>query len=140
MTTDDAGPFSTADSHVDQLRAFFDAYRAAWGRRDSGTFLPMYDRPVMALRLDGTLTCLHGEDEVGRFFGAALDRYVATRFETAELVVDSVVSLGREAALVTATWTLRRTPDVVLLTARFSYNVRVTAEGWKIYASTPHAE
>jgi hypothetical protein len=92
----------------------------------------------MTLRLDGTLHCLHDEAELRRVFVAALDRYVATGYETAELTVDNIVMAGQTATLVAVTWTLRSTPDIVVMKFRQTYNVRTTPDGWKIYASTQH--
>jgi ketosteroid isomerase-like protein len=124
----------------DRLRAFFESYRSAWERRDIDEILAMYDRPLMTLRLDGTLHCLHDETELRRVFVAALDRYVATGYETLELTVDNIVMAGQTATLVAVTWTLRSAPDVVVMKFRQTYNVRTTPDGWKIYASTQHIE
>jgi hypothetical protein len=122
------------------LHAFFESYRAAWEQRDLRTFLTMYDRPMLTLRLDGSLHCLREEAEFQTFFSAALVSYEATGYETAELSVDRTATAGRTAAVVDVTWTLRRAPNEVVKLFRQTYNVRTTPDGWKIYASTQHIE
>lgn len=122
------------------LHTFFESYRAAWERRDLDTFLKMYDRPMLTLRLDGSLHCLREETEFQTFFSAALVGYEATGYETAELSVDRTATAGRTAAVVDVTWTLRRAPNEVVKLFRQTYDVRTTSDGWKIYAATQHIE
>jgi ketosteroid isomerase-like protein len=123
---------------TNSVQEFMQSYRAAWERRDLDEIVTMYGLPMLALQADGSRHCLHDEAECRQFFGAALDRYAATGFEAAELVVDDVIAAGRKVMLVAATWTLKREPGIVLMSARFTYNVRDGGDGWKIYASTPH--
>jgi hypothetical protein len=129
---------SDAPDRDQSIRAFFEYYLVAWERRDIDTFLAMYDRPMLTLRFDGSLHCLREEAEFRTFFSAALDGYVATGYETADLSVDRIASAGRTAAVVDVTWTLRRAPNEVVKQFRQTYNVRTTPKGWKIYASTQH--
>ena len=114
------------------------SYRSAWERRDLDEIVKMYGLPMLALQADGSRHCLHDEAQCRHFFSATLDRYAATGFESAELVVDDVIAAGRKVMLVAATWTLKREPGIVLMSARLTYNVRDGGDGWKIYASTPH--
>jgi hypothetical protein len=124
----------------ESLRHFMESYRVAWERRDLEAFLPMYDRPMLTLRLNGSLHCLKAEADFREFFSAALDGYVATGFEKAELAVDRIAPAGRTAAVVDVTWKLRRAPNEVVKQFRQTYNVRTTPGGWKIYTSTQHIE
>ncbi len=100
----------------------------------------MYDRPMLTLRLDGSPHCLLDESEFRRFYSAALEGYVATGYETADLSVDRIAPAGRTAAVVDVTWTLRRAPNEVVKQFRQTYNVQTTTGRWKIYASTQHIE
>jgi hypothetical protein len=136
-TCDPSGDAPPAD---EALRAFCESYRAAWERRDLEAFLAMYDRPMLTVRLDGSLYCLREEAEFRAFFAAALDGYVATGYETAELSVDRIAHAGRMAAVVDVTWILRRARNEIVRQFRQTYNVRTTSGGWKIYASTQHVE
>jgi ketosteroid isomerase-like protein len=124
----------------ESIRAFLESYRAAWERRDLDALLAMYDRPLLTLRLDGSLHCLQAQAEFRPFFSAALEGYIATGYQTAELSVDRIAPAGRTAALVDVTWTLRSPAGTVVRTFRQTYNLRANGSGWRIYASTQHVE
>jgi hypothetical protein len=119
---------------------FMEAYRSAWERQAIDEFLKMYDRPMMTLRRDGSLTCLHDDAELRALYGPALDAYIATGYETAGLTIDRETAMGATAVIVDVTWTLKRAPDVVVQNFRQSYAVRQTTDGWKISFSAMHAE
>jgi ketosteroid isomerase-like protein len=102
---------------TNSVQDFMQSYRAAWEQRDLDEIVKMYGLPMLALQADGSRHCLHDEAQRRHFFSAALDRYAATGFEAAELVVDDVIAAGRKVMLVAATWTLKREPGIVLMRA-----------------------
>ncbi len=131
----------TTASDFAAAEAYFNRFVEAFGAFDGTQVARLFAAPVVALGRDGSLTSLPRQDDVVRYYQAALDRYHRDGCRSCRWSELSVVLLGRRAVLAAVTWDLLRDNGTVLTRWRQSYNLSLFGDdGPKAFATVSHAD
>lgn len=124
----------------EQLAAFFLRYATAFDHRNWSVFTSLLYEPVLTVRSDGSVRCLHSRDEAQEFFEKVADdwraegycRFAASNFE--------IIPLGIRSLLATLDWEMLRENGSQMRVWRQSYQLLKTDNDWKVLAFTYHAQ
>ena len=114
---------------VDELRAFFAAYMAAFDVRDGVRIATLYHEPTVTLRGDGSVHCLQSREELAGFFQGVADTYAREGARAWSYTGLEVVPLGGRSALATVDWQMHGADGAVMRGWRQSYNLLRTGAG-----------
>jgi len=131
----------TTPSDFAAAEAYFDRFAEAFSAFDGAQVAQLFVAPVAALGRDGSLISLPQQDDVTRYYQAALDRYQRDGCRSCRWSELSVVLMGRRAVLTAVTWDLLRDDGTVLTRWRQSYSLSLFGDdGPKTFATVSHAE
>ena len=133
---DDAPPsdFAAAESYFDRFVEAFSTFNGAQVGQ-------LFAAPVVALGRDGLLTSLPRQDDIVRYYQAALDRYRRDGCRSCRWSKLSVVSLGRRAVLAAVTWDLLHDNGTILTHWRQSYCLSLfDDDGARAFATVSHVD
>lgn len=119
--------------------AFFDDFVAAFSRFDGNLIAQRYTAPYVALQADGSTQCFTEHAAIGKYFQSVVEAYHEQGCRSCRYRDLEVVPLGKQAALATVTWELLLEGSEIHSAWCESYNLALTASGWRIFASVDHA-
>jgi hypothetical protein len=124
-----------------QAEAFFGRFADGFRTFEAGRIAALFVTPGVTLRRDGSIVALTSEQDVLRYYQAALDHYHHDGCRSCRWSQLTVSRIGRRCLLATVTWELLR-DDLTLLTSwRQSYSLTTFGDnGPRIFASAQHAD
>ena len=132
---------SATPSDFATTEAYFDRFVKAFGTFDGAQVAQLFAAPFVALGRDGSLTSLPQQDDITRYYQAALDRYRRDGCRSCRWSNLSMASMGRRAALAAVTWDLLLDDGTVLTRWRQSYSLGLFGDGGpQAFAAVSHAE
>lgn len=122
------------------IRHFFDAFVAAFAEFDGALVAQRYAVPCIAVDAQGVVRAFHTAQEVGGYFQAVLTAYHGQGCRSCRFSDLQVVPMGTLSALASVSWELLRADGSVASGWRESYHLLRTGQGWRVVASTDHAD
>ena len=135
----DMGDLTPSD--LARVEAYFGRFAEAFSTFDGAKVAQLFATPFVALGRDGLLTSLTQQDNIARYYQAALDRYHRDGCRSCRWSNLLVAPMGRRAVLAAVTWDLLREDETVLTRWRQSYSLRLFgSDGPQAFAAVSHAE
>jgi hypothetical protein len=127
-------------SEIEAAQAYFDRFVAAFATFDGRKVAELFAPPVVAVRGDGSSVGLPTQDDVIRYYQAALDEYRGKGCASARWFDLAVTPMGRASLLGAVTWQLLKADGTVLTEGRQSYGLRRIDGGEpKAFACASHS-
>ncbi len=124
-----------------KTEAYFDRFVEVFSTFDGAQVAQLFAAPFVALGRDGSLTSLPQQDDVTRYYQAALDRYHRDGCRSCQWSDLSVAPMGRRAVLAAVTWDLLRDDGTILTRWRQSYSLGLFGgDRPKAFAAVSHTE
>ena len=111
-------------SGIEAAKAYFDRFVAAFATFDGRNVAELFAPPVVAVRSDGTSIGLATQDDVIRYYQAALDEYRGKGCVSAQWSDLAVTPMGCASLLAAVTWQLLKRDGSVITEWRQSYGLR----------------
>ena len=81
-----------------ELTAFFDQYNKAFASIDGNRIAAFYNFPTITVRGDGSIHCLHSDQELAGFFQGVAETYQRDGYEGGTMHDVEVVAIGERSA------------------------------------------
>lgn len=121
--------------------AYFDRFVEAFSTFDGAQIARLFAAPLVTLGRDGSLIGLFQQDDIMRYYQAALDGYHRDGCRSCRWSDLSVAPMGCRAVLAAVTWDLVRDDGTVLTRWRQSYGLSLAGDdGPRTFAAVSHAE
>jgi hypothetical protein len=124
----------------DEMRRFFEDFVVAFAEFDGPLIARRYAAPYLALNARGEARLFASAETIGAYFQGIVEQYFAQGCRHCRFHGLHATALGANAALASVSWELLSANHEVLSAWRESYNLARTSQGWRIHASTDHAE
>ncbi len=118
--------------------AFFDDFVSAFSSFSGPLIAERYVAPYVALQADGSLQSFTEHAAIGQYFQGVVESYHEQGCRSCHYRDLEIIPLGTQSALATVTWELLRENGEIHTAWRESYNLLLTASGWRIFASVDH--
>ena len=139
VATLDVGDVTPSD--LARAEAYFGRFAEAFSTFDGTQVAQFFAAPFVALGRDGLLTSLPQQDDIARYYQAALDRYRRDGCRSCRWSDLSVAPMGCRALLAAVTWDLLRDDETILTRWRQSYSLHLFGDdGPQAFAAVSHAE
>ena len=124
-----------------KAEAYFDRFVEAFSTFDGAQVAQLFVAPFVASGRDGSLTGLPRQDDITRYYQAALDRYYRDGCRSCRWSDLTVAPMGSRAVLAAVTWNFLRDDGTVLTQWRQSYSMTLFGDdGPRAFAAVSHAE
>lgn len=123
-----------------EIRHFFNEFVAAFAEFDGPLVAQRYAVPCIAVDAQGAVRAFHTAQEVGDYFQAVLTTYHDQGCRSCRFSDLQIVPMGTLSALASVSWELLRADGSVASGWRESYHLLRTGQGWRVVASTDHAD
>lgn len=120
------------------IAGFFDRFDAAFATFDGARVAELYHVPHVALRGDGSVSCITRREGVAEFFQRALNDYRAGGCHRCTHRNLRVVALGDRSVVAAVTWELLDEAGAIRRTWRQSYNLIDVDGRLQVLTSTEH--
>lgn len=121
-----------------EIQQFFESFATDFSQFSGKLIAERYATPCIALNADGRLSGFSTREQVSEYFQGHLDRYRSQGCRACRFLDLETVPLGTQSSLVTVTWQLLAADGSIASSWRESYNLRRTALGLQVFASTDH--
>ena len=120
----------------DELKIFFDAYKASFSQGPA-QIAAFYSEPCVTARM-GVVRVNPTLKETEALFAEVDRQYRARGFTNGEYLVEEFRPLGANSAMATVHWAYKNARGDILWETTFSYNLYRRDGGWKILVQTMH--
>ena len=118
---------------------FFEQYRQAFNRLDGDAIADLYCVPS-GIVSDCGLTAWQSREPIAKNMVALCALYRANGYKHAHFEPNHFISQGANFAIADIAWTIERESDAESWQFHTTYNLRRTAEGWRVVLCTAYEE
>jgi ketosteroid isomerase-like protein len=139
----DVGPVADVKRQVltmpREVTAFFEHYRDAFNRLDGEAIADLFCVPS-GIVSDRGLTTWQSREPIAKNMTALCDLYRANGYKQASFQPRQFLAQGREFAVADVEWSIEREGGAAPWRFHTTYNLRLTADGWRVILCTAYEE